>query len=135
MPQDTVDYPAANADVRLNPESRRTQSIIRLVAWLATGIVAFVQAWSVRFTIVSDGNAYLDIASNYLRVIMSTPSTPTGVRCYRPFAELGDHRVSLAELCGRSDAPRARSRNLAQCHSLGISAWLGVFYEGVLRSA
>jgi len=67
MPQDTISYSASDSEAQLDADPQRTQSIIRLVAWLATGIVGFVQAWAFRFAIISDGNSYLDVATNYLR--------------------------------------------------------------------
>lgn len=47
--------------------AKRVISWVRLTFWILTSIVGFVQAWAFRFVMYPDGNAYLDIASAYMR--------------------------------------------------------------------
>ncbi len=46
--------------------ARRNLRLLRVIVWLITVCVGFLQGWSSRFWISADGNNYLDIASAYL---------------------------------------------------------------------
>ena len=46
--------------------SRGNLRLLRLCSWIVTGVAGFLQVWASRFTLTSDGNSYLDIATAYL---------------------------------------------------------------------
>lgn len=52
----------------MNPvDPRRNLRLLRIAFWLTTACAGFLRAWAARFSVNSDGNSYLDIASAYLR--------------------------------------------------------------------